>query len=1827
MSYSEENITIQSADVEYSSRSRRRAQDEPADEPGARKRRNPAVPLPGARASEQPAQDEQEDAPRKRGRRMQAEPCEDEQDERPAQRGRRMQAEPCEDEQDERPAQRGRRMKAEPCEDERDERPARRDDYERAEIDCDDVDEDGEQRENGEEYQDDVNYRRRSARTGARRRVRARDERADDDYVDEDYADEDYADEDYADEDYTDRRRTARPRARHAQPAKPHRPARREDEYEDYQDDYYDDGAEPEHRPRNRFMAWLESLRIVEELPEDGEEYADGDDEYEDAPRSQRDGHGQRQAREMRGVPVPTGRQRRVRGEDYDEEDEGDFRDERLERMRARRLSGYGDEPYDERELDEEDAHETYDYADEQDEYEERPSERRRRTSRTDSPRRREPDRDLEQARYEPSDAEDDSAACEAEPETSAQCTKAASAVDAAAERADSAAADETESAAPANDAADNPTEPDDALIADDEDVVPVRRRARRAPQNDKSAEPASAAQSQPADDAKRTDSADDAQQQDDEQGETLEEQYINASLEEKRRMLFDHWREQFAQNLVIPAKPEKLKAITGMVDGVLRACPDEYALGERWERIEELLDRYSSAVVAEYGYRSLLEEVQAEEKQRMFARPSGERAQAEQKPAAQSAAKSSAQTEPDDAQNSDEQAPRRPSRASAVSYDEAADEGDYDDGEYERASRMRRQRSEFDYEPERRRAGGFGSLMSKVKGLGSRDRYSEAEDEQYEEPRGSRLRSMFRRGDVLDYSSDEPQLDERDQRDEDVEETERQDSAYARNDSVSSAVDRYSAYMRPATASAAAVREENARREAETYEAERQQDDGRDAESAYSQQDGYRRDAGSYEAERSQDNYRRDNDNAYAQQDSYRRDAGVYEAERSQDNYRRDNDSAYAQQDSYRRDAGVYEAERSQDNYRRDNDNAYSQTDSYRRDAGVYEAERQQDNYRRDNDNAYSQTDSYRRDAGVYEAERSQDNYRRDNDNAYAQQESYRRDAGVYEAERSQDGYRRDNDNAYSQQDSYRRDIDNDSYRRTESQYSTYEAERTPVVDRSVYDESNEEYTADRPDYSQDYADMDDGAYPSYGSAYGFGSEADYGYKSERGQTGVYAASAQNGGYGNGYGYNSGRYDRGDAYAAEHRYENAQYARPNPAAMSGQEYGERGYRTRPQGGSTERYGEDQDDRWRRCSPTKDDRGEMGAPHGDTEDGRAGHTGGMRRMLNVLGGAIFTCALADDETGSDGDADGEHRSLNADGNANVKGNIEYGKSKAASADDDFAAKGDIDSGKRKPMSADGDAKGDDDSSNREPADADGDAKGEADSGNREPAGTDGDVKGNAASGNREPAGIGGNPASDSAAQPHARRTGSRGVKLGAPFSARPRRIWAMVGTLALMAALGAGAYAARVVYDVRRYDDAFYEGTYLDGVALQGMDMDEAVRSVDAANAERVSALHLSVKYGDERFDISSAELGARLNTRERLDELWRQGHEGGYAARYAQLAQLRREPMRLSTELSYDETALDGFLDGIKEAVDKAPRDAVIEFRPNAEDKFDITKSASGREVDIEALKADARAALEQGVSDIELSPRRLEPGFTTDDARACTGKLVTYSTRISSSSSSRTANIKLALGFYHGLRVEPGQRVDFNKLVGDRTEARGFRPAAEYSNGEIVQGIGGGVCQASTTLYGALLRAGLRIDERYNHSMTVGYVPRSQDAAVVYPGKTLTFTNNTGYPVFFTTRVTSDKATVTIYGYDIYPGRTISIESETLSVDEAKIKTYPDPTYQYASEPGQIVTVTTPSDGVTSRAYRVITDDKSGKVISRESLGKDTYRRRDGVRYRGGE
>ena len=105
-------------------------------------------------------------------------------------------------------------------------------------------------------------------------------------------------------------------------------------------------------------------------------------------------------------------------------------------------------------------------------------------------------------------------------------------------------------------------------------------------------------------------------------------------------------------------------------------------------------------------------------------------------------------------------------------------------------------------------------------------------------------------------------------------------------------------------------------------------------------------------------------------------------------------------------------------------------------------------------------------------------------------------------------------------------------------------------------------------------------------------------------------------------------------------------------------------------------------------------------------------------------------------------------------------------------------------------------------------------------------------------------------------------------------------------------------------------------------------------------------------------------------------------------------------------------------------------------------------------------------------------------------------------------SSRSNRKTNVRVALSRFNGLKVDPGETVSFNAVALERTEANGYKEAIEYSEGESTTGIGGGTCQASTTLYGALLQAGVTIIERHNHSMTVGYVDPSMDAAVTDSG-----------------------------------------------------------------------------------------------------------------------
>ena len=129
------------------------------------------------------------------------------------------------------------------------------------------------------------------------------------------------------------------------------------------------------------------------------------------------------------------------------------------------------------------------------------------------------------------------------------------------------------------------------------------------------------------------------------------------------------------------------------------------------------------------------------------------------------------------------------------------------------------------------------------------------------------------------------------------------------------------------------------------------------------------------------------------------------------------------------------------------------------------------------------------------------------------------------------------------------------------------------------------------------------------------------------------------------------------------------------------------------------------------------------------------------------------------------------------------------------------------------------------------------------------------------------------------------------------------------------------------------------------------------------------------------------------------------------------------------------------------------------------------------------------------------------------------------------------RSQNILLAAGALHGLVIPPGEEFSFNRAVGPRTVARGYRPAPVFSGGSAVDGLGGGICQVSTTVYQAALAAGLKITERYPHSLPVSYSAEDADAAVVWGAKDLRWQNTCGSPVQISCTIEGGSLTVRLY------------------------------------------------------------------------------------------
>lgn len=225
----------------------------------------------------------------------------------------------------------------------------------------------------------------------------------------------------------------------------------------------------------------------------------------------------------------------------------------------------------------------------------------------------------------------------------------------------------------------------------------------------------------------------------------------------------------------------------------------------------------------------------------------------------------------------------------------------------------------------------------------------------------------------------------------------------------------------------------------------------------------------------------------------------------------------------------------------------------------------------------------------------------------------------------------------------------------------------------------------------------------------------------------------------------------------------------------------------------------------------------------------------------------------------------------------------------------------------------------------------------------------------------------------------------------------------------------------------------------------------------------------------------------------------------------------------------------------------------------------------------------------------------------------------LASFSTRYDASIKNRSTNLEIAANKIDGTIILPGKEFSYNKIVGARTIEAGYKEAKIYSNGEVVDGIGGGICQISSTLYNTAVFANLDITERHNHQFITSYVPAGRDATVVYGSKDLKFANNRTYPIKITASVSSGIVKIEIYGIKEDNEYDVNFDIETISNIPYEIK------YENSSSisSGEEEIKQLGANGVIVNTYKIV--KKNNIVISKELISKDTYNSLDRIILKG--
>ncbi|HDR4428060.1 TPA: VanW family protein [Bacillus cereus] len=368
-------------------------------------------------------------------------------------------------------------------------------------------------------------------------------------------------------------------------------------------------------------------------------------------------------------------------------------------------------------------------------------------------------------------------------------------------------------------------------------------------------------------------------------------------------------------------------------------------------------------------------------------------------------------------------------------------------------------------------------------------------------------------------------------------------------------------------------------------------------------------------------------------------------------------------------------------------------------------------------------------------------------------------------------------------------------------------------------------------------------------------------------------------------------------------------------------------------------------------------------------------------------------------------------------------------------------------------------------------------------------------------------------------------------------------------------------------------DTTALPNTTFEGISLDGKNKKD-IQAIINQKITELDQKSLTYIFQNDKQTYTWKYLGINYKEKDIIDKIFKE-QEGNAINRYKMRKQAENGELKRDYKLTpqLNTTAYESFMKDKYNETLKNPVNAELSIEGTT---VNISQSQNGEKIDKGKLTDLTKQAITSGTSDITLPVTLLKPERSTEDIQKMGIKevIAEYSTPMAGRNGNQSFNVNKSANTLSGVIVAPDETFSFNGRVGVTDAAHGYKSAAVYSQGKVIQSAGGGVCQVSSTLYSAALRADLGIVSRSNHSMPVNYLPLGQDAAVADYGPDLKFKNNTGNHIYIQAFSNGGSITTRIFGTNT--GKNVEVSSQVISRTNDKITAV---TYKKVTQNGEVI------------------------------------------------